>query len=267
MAERDAIVAAVARARAALPALEVADAALVDHVAAVADGSDLADLHVADLVLARACAAGDRAALAHFRAAYRGEITGALSRLRADRDTVDEVTQVVGEKLFVGPAPKILEYRGRGTLRAFLRAVVVRAALSLRRRRTTEPPPAAEDDPLVDVAAEGADPAVAHLVARYGPAYKRAVHEAIGDLTPEDRNLLRLSLLEGVGIDALAGIYAVHRATVARWITRAQRAVAEGASRRLGEATHLAGPELESVARACRGELSLSLVRGLERKD
>ncbi|MBL8612541.1 MAG: hypothetical protein JNL38_34685, partial [Myxococcales bacterium] len=215
----------------------------------------------------RACAANDRAALDHFRATYRGEISGALSRLRADRDTVDEVTQIVGEKLFVGPTPKILEYRGRGTLRAFLRAVVVRAALSLRRRRTTEPPPGGDDDPLVDVAAPAADPATAHLVARYGPAYKRAVHEAIGELTPEDRNLLRLSLLEGVGIDALAGIYAVHRATVARWIARAQRAVAEGASRRLGEATQLAGPELESVARACRGELSLSLVRGLGRRD
>jgi RNA polymerase sigma-70 factor (ECF subfamily) len=82
-------------------------------------------------------------------------------------------------------------------------------------------------------------------------------------LTPEARNVLRLSLLEGLGIDAIATIYAVHRATVARWITRSQKDVTEGARRRLGERARLTDAELTSVARACHSQLNLSLVRAL----
>ncbi len=271
MSSDDAIRAAqalVAEARTALPTLAVADDLLVAHVAqAVESAGGAAGLHVPDLVLARVCGAGDRAALAHFHATFRGEIAGALSRLRADRDFVDEVTQAVNEKLFVGAAPRVLEYRGRGTLRAWLRAVVVCTALNARRRKITEPPPWPSDDPLLEVAAPARDPETQDLLARFGAAYKQAVHDALADLAPEDRNVLRLSLLEGLGIDALAGVYGVHRATVARWIARSQRAVADGARRRLGEATRLSDAELASVARACHGELSLSLVRGLERSE
>lgn len=271
MSSKDAIQAAralVGEARAALPPLGVPDDVLVAHVAQALDGAGgPSAIHATDLVLARACGAGDRAALAHFHATFRGEIAGALSRLRADRDFVDEVTQAVNEKLFVGTSPRVLEYRGRGTLRAWLRAVVVRTALNARRRRVTEPPPGPTDDPLLDVAAPAHDPETQDLLARYGAAYKQAVHDALADLAPEDRNVLRLSLLEGLGIDALAGIYGVHRATVARWIARSQRAVADGARRRLGEATRLTEAELASVARACHGELSLSLVRALDDQE
>lgn len=77
--------------------------------------------------------------------------------------------------------------------------------------------------------------------------------------------MLRLSLLEGLGIDAIARIYDLHRATVARRIARARESVAEGARRRLGEDARLAPSELASVTRACRSALDLSLVRALER--
>ncbi|MBX3261002.1 MAG: sigma-70 family RNA polymerase sigma factor [Labilithrix sp.] len=256
---------AVALARAALPSLAVSDAILEEHVLRwMAGGAP--QLELVDLVLARACAAGDPAALAHFDATYRSEMIAALSTLRAPRDFVDEVMQSVREKLFVGPSPKILEYGGRGALRAWLRAVVVRSALNARRRRISEPKPSADDDRLLDVAAASSgDPEIAEIVAKYGDTYKRAVHEALAELTTEDRNILRLSLLEGLSIDGIAQIYGVHRATVARRIARARESVAEGARRRLGERTRLDLSELASVTRACRTELDLSLVRALER--
>jgi RNA polymerase sigma-70 factor (ECF subfamily) len=175
---RDRIVAA----RRSLPGLAVGDDVLEAHVARWSEAAGDAPVEVADLVLARACAAGDSAALAYFDATYRGEMVAALSTLRADRDLVDEVLQAVREKLFVGSAPKVLDYGGRGALRAWLRAVVVRTALNARRRRITEPLPSGDDeDPLLDLAAPGSDPELAEIVRKYGDAYKRAVHQALAD--------------------------------------------------------------------------------------
>jgi len=252
-------------ARRVLPPLALASDLLEAHVTRWSVAAGDAPVEVVDLVLARACAAGEQAALAYFDATYRGDMVAALSTFRGDRDFVDEVLQTVREKLFVGASPKILEYGGRGALRSWLRAVVMRTALNARRRRIADPAPSAADDALLDVAAPAGDPEVAQIVAKYGPAYKLAVHEALADLPPEDRNVLRLSLLEGLGIDAIARIYDVHRATVARWIGRAREAVVEGARRRLGESARLDPAELASITRACRTTLDLSLVRALER--
>lgn len=252
-------------ARLALPPLTTPGELLEAHVERWSIAAGDAPLEVVDLVLARACAAGDAAALAHFDATYERELAAALSTFRADRDFVDEVLQSVREKLFVGAAPKILDYGGRGSLRAWLRAVVMRTALNARRRRIADPGPSAADDALLEVAAPAGDPEVAQIVAKYGEAYKRAVHEALADLPPEDRNVLRLSLLEGLGIDAIARIYDVHRATVARWISSAREKVVEGARRRLGESARLGASELASITRACRATVDLSLIRALER--
>lgn len=255
----------ITAARSTLPPLAVGDDVLSAHVRRHAAGDDVAALAIADLVLACACAQGDASALAHFDTTYRADIVGALSRLRADRDFVDEVTQRVREKLFVGEHPKILDYAGRGTLRAWLKAVVMRTALNARRRKLTEPQPGHDDDRLLEMAAPALEPELAEIVTKYGDAYKRAVHAALASLSAEDRNVLRLSLLEGLGIDAIARIYAVHRATVARWVSRTRETVASEARRLLGESTRLPPSELASVTQACRATLDLSLVRALEK--
>ena len=264
MGSNDDVLAAVTAARSGLPPLIADDALLAAHVAAACSEAPLETLQVADLVLARACAEGDPAALAHFQRAFHGDVEKALGRMGGGADFVDEITQMVHERLFVGDRPRILEYRGRGTLRAWLRAVVMRTALNARRRKATDPTPGLQSDAFAAIAALGADEATLDLVRRFGGAYKQAVHDALSDLTPQDRNVLRLALLEGVGIDALGTMYGVHRATAARWIVRAQRAVADGARRRLGALTGISEQEVASVARACHEELSLSLVRALE---
>jgi RNA polymerase sigma-70 factor (ECF subfamily) len=252
-------------ARRLLPTLSLADELLEAHVTRWSAAAGDAPVEVVDLVLARACAEGEPAALAHFDATYRGDMVAALSTFRGDRDFVDEVLQSVRQKLFVGATPKILEYGGRGSLRAWLRAVVMRTALNARRRRVADPALSSTDAAPLDVAAPAGDPEAAQIVEKYGPAYKTAVHEALADLPPEDRNVLRLSLLEGLGIDAIARIYDVHRATVARWIGRAREMVVEGVRRRLGESAPLDASELASITHACQSTLDLSLVRALER--
>ncbi len=250
----------VAAARAELPRFDIEDDVLVAHVAAAGAPETL---YVADLVLARACAAGDGAALAHFDRAFAPEMALALATFRAGQDFTDEVLQRVREKLFVASPPKILDYGGLGSLRSWLRAVVLRTALNARRRKVTDA--AVSDDVLANVAAVVRDPTTVDLVARFGDVYKRAVHAALASLEPEERNLLRLSLLEGLGIDAIATMHGVHRATVARRIARAREAVAADSIERLGQATALPRTELASLTRACHSILDLSLVRALER--
>src|SRR5262245_16012748 len=118
MRDEEQLRARIADARRMLPPIAIDDALLEAHVAKWVDAAGDAAVDVADLVLARACAAGEMAALAHFDATYRNEMVAALSTVRADRDFVDDVMQALREKLFVGAAPKILDYAGRGTLRA-----------------------------------------------------------------------------------------------------------------------------------------------------
>src|SRR4051812_49188204 len=73
-----------------------------DLLQALSAHEDVEHLHVADLALAFACGRASRCALDLFEQHYRGEIAGALSRLRVSAATVDEIAQRVREKLFVG---------------------------------------------------------------------------------------------------------------------------------------------------------------------
>src|SRR4051812_26013639 len=86
-----------------------------------------------DLTLAAACAAGDASALAAFERDFLPQVPGYLTRLAKQPAFIDEVQQLLREKLFV--AKKILEYSGQGPLGAWLRVVTVRLALDLLRAR------------------------------------------------------------------------------------------------------------------------------------
>ena len=109
MGANDDLLAVVTAARAGLPPLVVDDALLAAHVAAAASEAPLESLQVADLVLARACAEGDPAALEHFQRMFRGDVEKALARMGGGTDFVDDITQMVHERLFVGDRPRILD--------------------------------------------------------------------------------------------------------------------------------------------------------------
>jgi RNA polymerase sigma-70 factor (ECF subfamily) len=75
-------------------------------------GRDRGALHTADLYLACACAGGDAAGLAAFEARYIAEVPVFLAGVERGAAAVEEVSQLVRERLFVagaGRRPKILE--------------------------------------------------------------------------------------------------------------------------------------------------------------
>src|SRR5206468_2926429 len=80
---------------------------------------------------------------------------------------------------------------------------------------------------LLGVPAAVDDPELAHLRKRYAKDFKAAFEGALLELSVEDRNLLRLSLVDGLSIDEIGSIFGFHRATAARRLTKCREAVQE----------------------------------------
>jgi RNA polymerase sigma-70 factor (ECF subfamily) len=243
--------------RAAWPEVAVEPDAFARFVEArEPDAAQHASLHAADLYLACACAAGDPAALSAFERAYLAQVEGFLRGVRATADLVDEVRQVLREKLFLGERPRIEDYSGRGTLASWLRVAAVRAASNLRRSegardRVEAKAPAASPVPL--------DPELALVRARHAGEFERALRDAFAGLDERERNLLRLHFLDGLGIDGLAPVFGVHRATAARWLAAARTRLHDGVLALLEARLEIDARELESLARVVRSELEISL--------
>jgi RNA polymerase sigma-70 factor (ECF subfamily) len=214
----------------------------------------------ADLALARACATGDPAAIALFEERFGGELRSLLSRLGLGGATVDELAQELREKLFVGRSgapPAIASYAGRGPLGAWLRAMAVHAATSAHRaaqRRTRD----RSDSLLTEVAVEH-DVELLRVRAQYAPRLREALQRALAELSPRQRNVLRLVYVEEVSVEQVAVVYGVHRVSVSRWLGDARRTLLSRTRALLAEALELTPSELESVTRACLSQLELSL--------
>src|SRR5207248_1269652 len=71
-----------------------------------------------------------------FDAKYAGEVPMALTGLRSDASTVDDVRQRLWAQFFTakkGEKPRIASYAGRGDLRRWVRAAATRAAIDVLR--------------------------------------------------------------------------------------------------------------------------------------
>jgi RNA polymerase sigma-70 factor, ECF subfamily len=254
---------AVEIARRAWPGVEVDVDAFARHVAERAGAGAQDTLHLTDLYLACACAAGSAAALAAFDARYVAEVPLFLAGVETDSASIDEVRQLLRERLFVaGPerTPKIFEYSGRGTLGSWLRVVTLRIAFNRRRGEKNYVPFDAEAEDLL----RAADPDLAVLRARYRDDFGRALRQSFADLAPRERLLLRMHFVDGLTLDQMGLVFQVHRATVARWLAGAREAVFERTMTALGDGLRLDAAEFASLFRAVRSDLDVSLQGLLE---
>jgi RNA polymerase sigma-70 factor, ECF subfamily len=175
--------------------------------------------HVADLRLASACLQGAPGAMRVFETRVMAEAQAAFRRLRLDRATADDLAQHLRERLLVGGGggrPKLAEYGGRGPLGGWVRVVATRMALNVLRDRRARP---AFVDRVAAVGS-GGDPELSYLRARYGGHLTAALERAMGTLTAEQRILLRMSYVEGLGTGAIGNLLGKHPVTVLRSRTR-----------------------------------------------
>jgi RNA polymerase sigma-70 factor, ECF subfamily len=248
----------------AWPGLGVSPDDFVRHLASRgAPGVPLAALHVTDLYLACACAARARTALDAFDRAYLGPLATLLARPQLAPEVVDELRQVLREKLFVdgprGPS-KIAEYDGRGALVSWVRVIARRAAIDLQRqRRAASEGAAAKAEARAAGDATAAEPEGSYLKRRYLLAFNDAIRSAVSGLSADQREILRLHLVEGHTLDRLAVTLGVHRATVARRLAAARLAIKDEARRRLRAELGVSEAELDSLTGLMRSQLELSL--------
>lgn len=239
----------------AWPQFSVERDAFAHHVRA--SGVDPAELAIADFYLAFACARGDVAAIAAFERTLLTEVAAYIARMDSDPQLADDVRQLLRERLLVGPAPKIATYSGRGPLGAWLRTVAVRAASELVRARKPYAPldearPAGQPDPELD-----------YLKTRYATEVGEAFAAVLAALPQKERNILRLHFFDGMTIEAIAGMYAVHRMTVSRWIATWREEIFAATQRLLRERLKVSPEELESLLALVQSRIDISIRRYL----
>jgi RNA polymerase sigma-70 factor (ECF subfamily) len=260
----------LATARTSWPRVSFIEEQLVTFIGERIAGADLvaalAAAPAADLAIAAACAAQEPTAHAAFDALLTevdiaGASTGAL------KDQVEEVKQVLRLQLLVAKDDKpagIAGYRGRGPLRGWVRITATRELIRHKKKRTRE---VSFSQSLEKYLTSGVDPALEQLKAEYRTEFALALNEAIEDLTPEDRTLLRQAIVDDMSIDAIGAAFGVHRATAARWLTRAKGALVSATHRRLAARLKLPVEQIESVIRLVQSRLDASVIRYLrERK-
>jgi RNA polymerase sigma-70 factor (ECF subfamily) len=253
----------VARCRAAWPQFDLAfdefDRYFAQHVGSAGPP---AEAHAADLYLACACASGRNEALAAFERTFSADMERAVASIDSSRAFVEETLQVLRERLFVnkdGRPGRIADYSGRASLKTWLTAVAVRSAISLRRRKAEQPHQAFANEDDRRLIERG--PEHEYLLRRYKNSFEDAVRIALARLPAKERMLLRLNLVDGMSIDKLGVAYRVGRATAARWLANARRALLEQARAELHTNLGISSSELDSLANDIRSRIDVSVLR------
>jgi RNA polymerase sigma-70 factor (ECF subfamily) len=209
----------------------------------------LAELRLADLYLACACAAGDGCAIAAFDATVMPR--------KLDSEDLE---QRVRQKLFVadgpGREPRIARYTGRGDLRRWVRAVATRMAIDDSRLRREVPTENALLDaigigPSYDLELGQVKRDVKHLL-------QIAFREAVDTLSARERMLLLQFYIDGVGVVALGKVFDLAPSNVSRTLARARVALIGGIRRSLMRHKSIGRDELDSMIDLVRSQLSLT---------
>ena len=264
----------VAEGRAAWPDLQIDAKDLVEFVGRGLS-EDLAEaaldgLRPTDLYLACACAKNAPGAVAAFDRDFMREVDIALARMRIGSAKLNDVKQLVRQRLFVGggtsgvptSAGKISEYGGRGDLRRWVRSVAVRTCLNELRKGKREV--LVDDDHLIaQHATSGDDPEVDYMKRTYSEQFKQAFGESLSKLGAREQTLLRYHHVDGLNIDEIGAIYRVHRVTAFRWLEKAKEQLVRTTLETLRARLKLPAAELDSVLRMIRSQIHLSLIRHL----
>jgi RNA polymerase sigma-70 factor (ECF subfamily) len=254
----------------AWPDVRIEPGQVVEFIAQRLAGPDLAaalaTAPAADLLLAAACAEQEPSAHAAFDAIL-GEVDAAGASTRSPRDLVDDVKQLLRVQLLVpkdGKPPGIIGYRGKGPLRGWVRITATRELIRHQRKRAREAP---SERPLDEAIGDASDPLLAQLKAEYRTEFASALREAIAELGPEDRTLLRQQIVDQLSIDEIGAAFGVHRATAARWLQRARGALVTATRGRLAARLKLSVDEVDSVIRLVQSQLDASVIRYLRDSD
>lgn len=248
--------------RAAWPGVALDGEAFRAHVAAIAREAcgDVAP-HAADLYLACAAAHGDAAAIEAVERTCIARIAPALSRIITPSE-IDDVTQVLRQRLFLGGRdgrPRLLDYAGRGELRAWVRAGAIRTAFEhLRRSKRAR---AHEADLEFGLPGRAEDPALDQLRRSFQGEFRAAFQVALAALDARQRTVLRQHFLDGLSTEELGTAYRIHRATAFRWLREARAELLKRVRAELVARLQVQRDELNSLFRLIDSRFEISAQR------
>lgn len=225
----------------------------------------LKSLHAADLYLACACSEGNPDATRAFAETYFDDISLIKRRFPNVSSGADDIRQDLSIKLFVAPAPKVLQYSGKGELRGWFRAVVVRTMLDL-----SSAPSAREVSTSCDffectLDASSGGPEDRLVRETYRTELRAALGTAFERLSHREKNMLRYVFVEHLTLNQIAAIYGMHRATIARWLEAAQSVLAHYLREALAAKLGVSDTQFESILRAAMSGIEITLERHLAR--
>lgn len=200
----------------------------------------LTALHIEDLALARACAAGREPAWDHFVRAHRPALYRAADAIDPSggaRDLADAIyADLFGLRDRGGVRQSLFRYfHGRSSLATWLRAVLSQRRVDhLRERRRTEPLPDDDSAPKDSArsrttSADAPDPDRSRFV----EAMRRALRAAIAGLAPRDRLRLACYYTQEMTLDAIGRMLGEHEASVSRHLTRVRKEIRGAVERSL----------------------------------
>jgi RNA polymerase sigma-70 factor (ECF subfamily) len=246
------------------PAVGLGFELFTSHVAALrADGDapsdeDLAH-HGPDIFLVAACLANEGRALAALERDFLVPLPGIVRAVDSSPAFGMEVAQSLRERLLCPPEFRLRRYSGSGTLAGWLRVAAKRLAVDLKRRDGVS---LRQMDHLQTALTRSQrDPEWELVHRRFRQPLETAMRAAIDALAARDRMVLRLYLIRGENIGTIGRMYGVHRATVARWIVAAQRAIIDAITKRLQNELGFSAEECQSLARDFKSGLSFTLER------
>jgi RNA polymerase sigma-70 factor (ECF subfamily) len=261
MAEVDEMRAAVDQAHQRWPELKLEgndEALFAAHVRELATPEASLSAHGAELYLAFACKQGQPSALRVLERDYLARLGPAIARVDRSPAFVDEVRQIVFERLIVPPHSRIAQYAGTGPLEAWLRVIALRTALNL--VQSARP----REDVLADAMLE--EVAIPSTIdkATCRAAVVVALKAAFERLSTRERNVFRLHYVDALNIDQIGALYGVHRATAARWLTSGRQEIFDNVKEDLQKQLKLTPSEVRSLVMGLKSQLDLSVMRLLE---
>jgi RNA polymerase sigma-70 factor len=194
----------------------------------------LSSLHLEDLALGCACAAGDEAAWDHFIREHRPVLyraADALDPAGGVRELADSLyADLYGLQSRSGERQSLLRYfHGRSSLATWLRAVLAQRHVDrVRAGRRTESLPE-EDSAVLAAQWEPPDPDRAH----YQTLIREALGLAVSTLDARDRLRLACYYAQGLTLAQTGRLLREHEATVSRQLARTRRAICQDVEHQL----------------------------------
>jgi RNA polymerase sigma-70 factor len=195
----------------------------------------LESLNLEDLCLAAACAKGDETAWEDFFREYRSYLISIARSVTQDAGSAEQLAdstfgELYGLRESAGTrVSKFSFYSGRGSLRGWLRAVVLQLSADSHRKSSrfvqTEEP---EDlDRIASAAVPKARPAAeTEFIGRgYRTAVAEALKQAVNQIEPRERLLLSHYYYDEMTMREIGRVFGVHEATICRWLTKVQTRV------------------------------------------